>query len=191
MTARAAAPLPAPPPAPAASPDVLAAGRPSVRRVRRRGAAARGTPPVHGLVVGTLAGVDRRACPLVAFPGAPSALPVPARAVVPLAASHVGRAVALLFDGGDVRRPIVMGVLDAAPPAVAPEGDRDAEAPRGVTVHVDDERIELEAAREIVLRCGAASLTLTRAGKVLVKGEYVLTQARGVNRIRGGSVQIN
>jgi uncharacterized protein (DUF2345 family) len=56
---------------------------------------------------------------------------------------------------------------------------------------VDSERIELTAEKEIVLRCGNASLTLTRAGKILIRGAYVLTRSSGVNRIQGGSVQIN
>ena len=70
-----------------------------------------------------------------------------------------------------------------------------AEQPGDVGEHlghvVDGERLVFTAEREIVLRCGNASITLTRAGKVLITGEYVLTRARGVNRIRGGSVQIN
>jgi hypothetical protein len=53
------------------------------------------------------------------------------------------------------------------------------------------ERIELVAEREIVLRCGDASLTLTRSGKILLRGTYVLSRASGVNKIKGGSVQIN
>jgi hypothetical protein len=42
-----------------------------------------------------------------------------------------------------------------------------------------------------VLHCGKASITLTRAGKVIIRGEYVLARSSGVNRIVGGSVQIN
>jgi hypothetical protein len=34
-------------------------------------------------------------------------------------------------------------------------------------------------------------LTLTHAGKVLIRGAYVLSRSSGVNRIKGGSVQIN
>ncbi len=56
---------------------------------------------------------------------------------------------------------------------------------------VDGQRLELTAEREITLRCGEASLTLTRAGKVVLSGTAVLTRAQGVNRIVGGSVQIN
>ena len=41
------------------------------------------------------------------------------------------------------------------------------------------------------LRCGKASITLTRAGKVLIRGAYLLSRSSGVNRIKGGSVQIN
>ena len=33
--------------------------------------------------------------------------------------------------------------------------------------------------------------TLTRAGKILIRGAYLLARSSGVNRIQGGSVQIN
>ena len=49
----------------------------------------------------------------------------------------------------------------------------------------------LKAQQEIVLECGKASITLTRAGKVLIRGAYLLSRSSGVNRIKGGSVQIN
>src|SRR5262245_27299472 len=53
------------------------------------------------------------------------------------------------------------------------------------------ERLELVADREIVLRCGEASITLTRAGKIILRGTYVLSRSSGVNKIKGGSIQIN
>jgi uncharacterized protein (DUF2345 family) len=58
-------------------------------------------------------------------------------------------------------------------------------------VQADDERVVVTAEREIVLRCGDASITLTRAGKVLIKGTYVLSRARGYNKIKGAAVDIN
>ena len=58
-------------------------------------------------------------------------------------------------------------------------------------MQLDDQRLELRAEREIVLRCGKASITLTRAGKVIIQGAYLSSRSSGVNRIKGGSVQIN
>jgi len=58
-------------------------------------------------------------------------------------------------------------------------------------VTIDGKRISLEAENEIVLKCGKASITLTKAGKVLIKGDYVLSHSSGENRIRGGSVSVN
>jgi hypothetical protein len=58
-------------------------------------------------------------------------------------------------------------------------------------VDIDGEAVTLTAEKEIVLRCGKASLTLTRAGKILLRGAYLLSRSSGVNRIKGGSVQIN
>ena len=64
-------------------------------------------------------------------------------------------------------------------------------AHRSIEAKVDGRRVEFTAEQEIVFRCGKASIILTRAGKVLIEGEYVLTRSSGVNRIKGGSVQIN
>jgi hypothetical protein len=60
-----------------------------------------------------------------------------------------------------------------------------------IEVQRDGEQLTLTAQREIVLRCGNASITLTRAGKILIQGTYLLSRSSGVNRIKGGSVQIN
>jgi hypothetical protein len=54
-----------------------------------------------------------------------------------------------------------------------------------------EERLTFTAAREIVLQCGRASIVLTRAGKVLVRGAYVSLRSSGMQRITGASVQIN
>jgi hypothetical protein len=56
---------------------------------------------------------------------------------------------------------------------------------------VDGKKVTLTGEEEVTLQCGKASITLTRAGKVLITGDYVLSRSRGVNRIKGGSVQIN
>lgn len=64
-------------------------------------------------------------------------------------------------------------------------------SPLTIQVGADGERVTLEASKEIVLRCGKSSLTLTRAGKIIIRGKYVLSDSSGVNRIQGGSVQIN
>jgi hypothetical protein len=111
--------------------------------------------------------------------------------IVEITAEHVGRPVALAFQDGDPRRPIILGLIhqpcaDAAPPAPETGAERSA-----LDARPDGDRIVLSADREIVLRCGKASITLTRAGKVLIRGAYLLSRSSGVNRIKGGSVQIN
>ena len=122
---------------------------------------------------------------LVGVPGLEQEV-VRARASVGLRQSDIGSTVVLLFDGGEARRPIVVGVLQRQPRA-----DQSAPVPPPVTVHSENERLVISAEREITLRCGEASLTLTRAGKVIIKGAYIVSRATGYNKIKGAIVDIN
>jgi hypothetical protein len=67
----------------------------------------------------------------------------------------------------------------------------DSQPSLSAQAEIDGERLELKSEREIVLRCGKASITLTRDGKILIRGTYLLNRSVGTNRIQGGSVQIN
>jgi hypothetical protein len=129
-------------------------------------------------------GPDER--PLVAdLPDLPGEI-VAAQSVVPLRSEQIGSQLVLLFEGGDMRRPIVMGVLQGASRAPSPAKPADS-----VEVKADGDRYVFSAEREIVLRCGDASITLTRAGKVIIKGKYILSRSSGYNKIKGAAVDIN
>jgi hypothetical protein len=148
------------------------------------------TEHLDGVVIGLLLGFAADGAPLVIFPGNPAEAAVAARATCVLVSGDIGCELALIFERGDPLRPLVIGRVlrpgDAPPIHHTP-------TPQLHTVEVvrDGERIELIAEREIVLRCGNASLTLTRAGKVLIRGAYVSSYSTGANRIKGGSVNIN
>ena len=45
--------------------------------------------------------------------------------------------------------------------------------------------------KEIVLECGEGSITIRKDGKIVIKGTHLLSRAAGVNRIKGGQVNIN
>ena len=139
-----------------------------------------------GVVVGELVALaDDGRTPLVTFPGQPGTAARRARSVVDLHGPHIGQPVVLMFEAADPTRPIVMGVLRQR------EGWPEADAPPQVQVDADGERLIVSAAEQLVLRCGKASITLTKAGKVLIQGRYGSSRSTGVNRVKGGSVQLN
>ena len=137
-----------------------------------------------GMVIGELLALAEGGTPLVALPDEPSRA-VTALSLVDLHAAHIGLRVALMFDGGDADRPIVVGVVRGQ--ATWPLETRPAQ----VDVDADGERLLVTAKEQLVLRCGKASITLTKAGKVLIEGTYLLSRSSGVNRIKGGSIQLN
>jgi hypothetical protein len=49
----------------------------------------------------------------------------------------------------------------------------------------------LEAKRQITLRCGKSSITLYPNGKIVLRGDYILSDAEGLNRIIGGQIELN
>jgi hypothetical protein len=142
--------------------------------------------PVHGVITGTLLALtDNGQTALVSFAGQPGHAAMRARSVVDLHGPHMGQSVVLMFEGGDVHKPIVMGVLRGQ--TGWPLDDK----PATVDVDADGERMIVSAKEQLVLRCGKASITLTKAGKVLIDGSYVSSRSSGVNRVKGGSVQLN
>jgi hypothetical protein len=58
-------------------------------------------------------------------------------------------------------------------------------------VDADGERLVVSAVHGLVLRCGKASITLSADGKIVVRGTHVVSHSSGLNRIKGGSVQVN
>ena len=139
-----------------------------------------------GVTVGTLIGFgnDGRT-PLVTYAGQPGSAALAAQSVVDLHGPQIGRRVALMFESGDPCRPMVMGILRSE------QTSHLASQPGHVEMDVDGERLIVSAKSELVLRCGAASITLTKAGKILISGAYVSSRSSGVNRITGGSIQLN
>ncbi|MEO6237660.1 MAG: DUF6484 domain-containing protein [Vicinamibacterales bacterium] len=143
-------------------------------------------PGDGGIVIGELLALsgDGRT-PLVMYPGQSGPSPIPARSVVDVHAPHIGKQVVLMFEGEDRARPIIMGILrDGHSSSIHPSTGN-------VEVESDGERLIVTAKAQLVLRCGKASITLTNAGKVLIEGAYVSSRSTGVNRVHGGSVQLN
>jgi hypothetical protein len=170
------------------------------------------------VLLGVLSAIDDNGSPVIGFPQFPHFEAVAALATTPVLPQHIGRQVALLFTQGTEPRPIVIGFLYSPlqqmldnfvePSNVAITlneqedqlvSDASATTSRPVkntelqtdTVHVDGKRVVLEGQEEVVLKCGEASITLTRTGKVVIRGKYLLSRSSGVNRILGGSVQVN
>ena len=141
---------------------------------------------IDGVRIGTLVGfADDGATPLVVYADQPTSAAPRARTTIDLHGAHIGRPAVLLFEDGDPARPIVVGCLQQT-------GENELSATPGqVDVESDGRRLVVSARDQIVLRCGKASITLTKEGKVIVQGAYVSNQSSGVLRLKGGSVQIN
>ena len=137
------------------------------------------------VVIGTLMSVDAERGIEVDFAENPARRPIPARSTQVLEPHDVGRDIALLFESGDPARPLVVGLVRRAV-SVAEETPSEPAVAR-----VDGQKVILSAETEIELRCGEASITLTRAGKIVLRGKFILSRSTGVNRIKGGAVQIN
>jgi len=134
------------------------------------------SPGALETLVGVLKGFDADGRPLILVPFDADQT-VSARTCVPLKTHDVGNEVVVVLERGVLTRPIILGVICPA------RGQSDVE--------LDGDQVSLDAKKSITLRCGAASITLSEDGKVLIRGAHVVSQAAGINRIRGGSVQLN
>ena len=145
---------------------------------------------IMGIIIGRLVSINERGEPEVYFGYNGVKGSFLARSTVRLKKKDIGRETTLMFEGGNYQKPVIIGMIETPEnyrltDQVTPEKDRTIDA------KIDGERLVFDAKKEIVLRCGKGSITITRAGKVLIRGAYLLNRSSGVNRIKGGSVQIN
>ncbi|QRK07163.1 hypothetical protein JQX13_45145 [Archangium violaceum] len=165
----------------------------------RQRSAGLASEPILGNRIGWVTGVDATGQLLVDFEGNPAS-PLAAQTVVTLMPAIIQEAVSthqrvvLIFANGDPGLPVIMGFIQPAVStplvnAVLAESEQKAHEPMDVSV--DGKSVTIEGKDEIVLKCGQASITLRRNGKIILKGTYVESHATGTNRIKGGSVQVN
>ena len=145
---------------------------------------------INSVVIGTLSEVSKDGTPMVFYPGIPGGKPLPAISTENPGHNKSGQELALGFVDGDPALPIILGLIQKPGEQKQPVVQETPEG-QSVNVKIDGEKLTLSAEHEIVLQCGKSSITLTRAGKVILKGAYLSTHSTGLNRIKGGSVQIN
>jgi hypothetical protein len=135
---------------------------------------------IDGVVIGIFLGFDDATSPLVVFPGNPEETALPARSLAGLTSDMVGSEVALLFQEGDPAKPLIVGrIVEPARKTAAPQVVRDGE------------RIRITGEERIELRCGKSTILMEKDGRITIRGTYVTSQASAVNRIRGGSIDLN
>lgn len=137
-----------------------------------------------GARTGYLKSIDSKGQVFVDFPGNPHG-PIVAKLaldeieIAGLVHNSVGTEVLLVFDNNDLCHPIVVGIV------------RDRVPEDGVEIRIRGRRFLVDSDEEIELHCGRAKLRINRNGKIIVLGENVVSRARGRNRIKGGTVNIN
>lgn len=83
-------------------------------------------------------------------------------------------------------RGVVLGAVGAPSAVAAARPAADGVAAAGVP-----DELVVEARSGLTLRCGDGSITIRADGRILIKGKDLVSHARRVNRIKGGSVAIN
>lgn len=145
--------------------------------------------------MGWIVEITEQGIAVVDFPDNPAG-PIAARSVLasrdgPGDLGSAGVPVLLAFENRDPSMPIIVGVvrdtLFPPPPPLATI----LTASRPQTAVLDQQKIVLDAREEIILRCGKGSITLTKEGKIFIKGTHLVTRSSGQNKIQGACVKIN
>ncbi|OGF13736.1 MAG: hypothetical protein A2W00_03680 [Candidatus Eisenbacteria bacterium RBG_16_71_46] len=84
---------------------------------------------------------------------------------------------------------VILGTVGSAEAVADAPGA--AAAPASEPMRLVHRDIVIEAGEELTLRCGEASIKIRRDGKIVIRGEHILSRAKGTQRIKGGSVAIN
>lgn len=144
---------------------------------------------IPGLISASVVGVSAAGCPLVKMPDRDE--PCEATPVwmepEPDWAHCAGLQVVVGFENGDTGKALLVGVLGRpAKLKEAPQTGDEAASPQA-----SEDVVKIASEKELVLECGKAKIMLRADGRIAILGGYVISRSSGVNKIKGGSVQIN
>ena len=133
------------------------------------------------IIIGVLVKIDESG-PHVEFPTNVSGLPVAARSTTSLQKSDAGREVAMMFEFGDLTRPLIIGLI---------QPHRPLEPSKSVLSHIQADRIVLEANGDIVLKTKRAKLVLRENGDIEIHGRRIVSRARTLQKLLAPSLKLN
>lgn len=176
--------------------------------------------PPGELLLATFVGFDEKGSALVNYSASESTIKKNyiAQSTIALNTQHIGRQVAVMFISGELSKPIVIGLMRSSLNDMLDTYNSDnnhsdtasfknshsasnnsntfeepsiKENQSDQEIFVNGKKLNISAQQQLTLQCGESSITLTESGKVLIKGKYLSSRSTGVNRITGGSVQVN
>ncbi len=133
------------------------------------------------VALGRIVALTPQKGPMVQYEHSPGNVARLALQTFEIKAEHIGRQVTLQFVDGDVLQPVVAGIV----------WDGQAKTSSTVDLSVDSDKLTLSAKREVVLKCGKASITLKKNGTIVLRGTNLESRASGVNKLRGRAIQLN
>ena len=147
-----------------------------------------------GVIIATVQGVSPEGRPLVQWPAGEKATDPRAAQTAwmerePDWPAYVGKRVIIGFENGHPAQPILLGLLDK--PALPSDDTGHPPAEINATEPDMPDTLRIESTRELVLECGKARISLRADGRIIILGGYVVSRSTGVNKIKGGSVQVN
>ncbi len=157
-----------------------------------------------GTFLGKVVGFSENGIPLVSVDtDGVKQQPLESISIVALGLLEVGDRIVLSFVQSSPTTPVIMGIVQSRVgqvleymgqqgcPSTEVSEFTQAKGDSLPTVTMNGSKLELTSPTEIKIQCGKSSITLTKSGKILVKGEHVLTRATKANKIKGGSIQLN
>jgi len=82
------------------------------------------------------------------------------------------------------KRGCIFGIVESSAPEAQEEEQK-------IPASVEGDMVRITAREGLFIQCGKGSIRITKEGRVHIEGEYLLSRSRGVNKIKGGAVQIN
>lgn len=166
-------------------------------------------------VMGKLVNINAQGIPQVQYQDGTGNIQTNARFTIPLHSSHIGSDVVLLLTPNNKLStqqekpanpdlPVIIGIIQSALSEFISKPNQaltqqknqasvmvNSQNAKPINAQIDGQSVIIRAENNITLECGEARITLQKDGKIKIKGNYVISQAKKANCIRGGSVELN